>query len=130
MHAAHLRGVMNNERVLITGASSGIGLELARQFAKHGHPLVIIAPLKAELQAIAAELESEYGIDVRVIPKDLVQASAAGEIVSELEQEGTRIQILVNNAGRGQRGKFWEIPFDRDIEMIRLNVEAVIRLTK
>lgn len=121
---------MNTETVLITGASSGIGKELARQFAKHGHPLVIVAPVEEELQLIASELASEYGVPVRVLAKDLVEDEAAEEIFLELERDGTEIDILVNNAGLGQRGEFWEVPFERLIEMIRLNVEAVVRLTR
>ncbi len=121
---------MNTETVLVTGASSGIGKELARQFAQNGHPLVIVAPVRAELEAIAAEFSSQYGVTVRPLAKDLFFEESAEEIFEELEEEGTEIEILVNNAGLGQHGKFWEIPVEKDLEMIRVNVEAVVRLTK
>lgn len=121
---------MNNDTVLITGASSGIGKELAREFAKHGHPLVIVAPIESELQVVASELANDYNVSVRVLAKDLTDEDAAEEIFQELERDGTQIEILVNNAGLGQRGEFWEVPFERIIEMVRLNVEAVVRLTR
>lgn len=121
---------MNNETVLITGASSGIGLALARQFAQHGHPLVLTAPIAGELQNIALDLGRMHGVNVRVIARDLTQQNAAQELAAELAQDKIEIEILVNNAGLGQRGKFWETPLQRDLEMIRLNIEAVVRLTK
>lgn len=121
---------MNTDTALITGSSSGIGLHLAHEFAAHGHPLVLVAPVESELQALSAELSSKHGIDVRVIAKDLELPEAAQEIFEQLEAEDTEIEILVNNAGHGFRGKSWEIPIERDISMIRLNIEAVLRLTK
>src|SRR4051812_12427927 len=120
---------MENDTVLITGSSSGIGLELARQFAKHGYPLVLVAPVESELQAIAEELAQAYRVPVRVIAKDLEQPEAAQEIYDELQSEGVQIDILVNNAGHGFRGKFWEVPLEKHISVLRLNSEAVIRMT-
>lgn len=120
---------MNNGTTLITGASSGIGLHLAHEFAKHGHPLVLVAPVESELQKIAEEFRSKNSVDVRVIAKDLREESAAQEIYDEV-QNGAPIEILVNNAGHGQRGKFWEIPIETDISMLELNILAYLRLTK
>ena len=121
---------MNNETALITGASSGIGLHLARQFARHGHPVILVAPVEAELQQIAQSITMEYGVEARVIAKDLELEDSAREIFDELQREGVTLDILVNNAGKGQNGKFWETPLERDIEMIRLNCEAMVRLLK
>lgn len=118
------------ETALITGASSGIGLALAREFARHGHPLVIVAPIKAELEDLAKRLSAEFGVVVHPIAKDLGADNAADEIFDDLLNSGMAVEILVNNAGLGQRGHFWETPLDRDIEMIRVNMEAPIRLTK
>jgi short-subunit dehydrogenase len=121
---------MNLERALITGASSGIGLHLAREFAQHGHPLVLIAPVEAELQQIARDFREEHNVEVRVIAKDLEQPDSPQQIADTLARDGMAVDILVNDAGLGQAGKFWEIPIERDISMLRLNVEAVVRLTK
>jgi short-subunit dehydrogenase len=121
---------MSTETVLVTGASSGIGRELARQFAKHGHPLVIVAPVQSELDAVAAALRQEYGVTVQAIAKDLEHEDAAQEIFDELAEDDIQIDILVNDAGHGQRGNFWEVSLERHISVIRLNVEAVIRLSR
>src|SRR4051812_46880126 len=118
------------ETTLITGASSGIGFELARQFAKHGHGLILTAPVESELRTIAKELTDNHGVSVQVIAKDLRDANAAEEIFSTVQQMGPPVEILVNNAGLGQKGNFWEIPLEKDIDMLRVNVEAVVRLTK
>jgi uncharacterized protein len=121
---------MNSETTLITGATSGIGFHLAREFASHGHPLVLVAPVESELRQVASQLEDQHGVTVRVIASDLEQPEAAEEIFNELAGAGVAIEILVNDAGHGQRGKFWEIPIATDISILRLNVEAVLRLTK
>ena len=68
---------MNNETVLVTGASSGIGLHLAHEFAKHGHGLVLVAPVESELREVAAHMKNTHGVEAHVIAKDLEQASAA-----------------------------------------------------
>ena len=121
---------MNTQTALVTGASSGIGLHLAHEFARHGHPLVIVAPVESELRAAAAEFQSHHGVSARVIAKDLERPEAAQEIFDELRSEGVEVEILVNNAGHGQRGKWWELPLETDRSIFRLNVEAVFRLTK
>jgi short-subunit dehydrogenase len=121
---------MNAETTLITGSSSGIGLHLAHEFAAHGHPLILVAPVEEELRAIANELTAKYGVTARVIPADLEQPSAAEDIFVKLQSEGVSVDILVNNAGHGFRGKWWENPIDVDLSMIRLNIEAVLRMTK
>jgi short-subunit dehydrogenase len=105
-------------------------MHLAHEFARHGHPLVLVAPNEAELQSLASEFRASYGVSVRVIAADLEQAESAERIFQELEAEGIVVEILVNNAGHGFRGKSWEIPLERDLSMVRLNIEAVLRLTK
>jgi hypothetical protein len=121
---------MNSETTLITGSSSGIGMHLANEFARHGHPLVLVAPVESELRAIGTEITKNYGVPVKVIARDLETPNAAEEIFAELEAERIAIHNLVNNAGHGFRGKWWEIPIEVDLSMIRLNIEAVLRLTK
>jgi uncharacterized protein len=120
----------HKETVLITGASSGIGYELAREFAHHGHNLVIVAAIEPELLDAARRLSAEYGVSVKTITEDLRREAAADDIFAQVAASGLSVQILVNNAGIGRRGRFWEISLDDDISMIRLNVEAGVRLTK
>ncbi|MEN3943214.1 SDR family oxidoreductase [Prosthecobacter sp. SYSU 5D2] len=121
---------MHYDNVLITGASSGIGLHLAHQFASHGHPVVLVARQQPELDALAAELTGLYGQPARAIAKDLEKPESAQELYDELLAEAVDIGILVNNAGHGFRGKSWELTIEQDLSMVRLNIEAVLRLTK
>ena len=118
------------ETTLVTGASSGIGLELARQFAIHGHPLVLVARVQSELDSIAAQLSREHHVEIGVIAKDLSRPEAAQELFDTVQRDGTEIDILVNDAGLGQKGKFWETPLDKDIEILRVNIGSLTRLTK
>src|SRR3954469_14067930 len=101
---------MKNQTALITGASSGIGYELARQFAQHGHSLVLVAPNKAELDTVAQQLEIEHGVTVAVIAADLTSDGAPENIFAQVESE---VEILCNNAGFGARGKFDDIPLEK-----------------
>ncbi len=122
---------MNNETALVTGSSSGIGMYLAHEFARNGHPVVLVAPVESELREVAQQLRQfDGGTEPIVIAKDLEQPNAAQEIFDELQQRGVTIDILVNNAGHGQRGKYHEISLEQDLSMVRLNIEAVLRLTK
>jgi uncharacterized protein len=121
---------MNSETALITGASSGIGLHLAREFASHGHPLVLLAPVEEELRAIAEEITKTYATKVRVVSGNLEQPELPQEIFENVRRHGIHVDILVNNAGFGFRGKWWNIPIEQDVATIRLNIEAVLRLTK
>ena len=118
------------ETALITGSSSGIGFHLAMEFARRRHALVLIAPVASELQKIASELKTVGALFVRTIAKDLEKPEAPQEIFDELSSDRIYIDILVNNAGFGHRGKFWEIPIEHEISVLRLNIEAVLRLTK
>jgi short-subunit dehydrogenase len=92
--------------------------------------LVLVAPDQAQLEGIATDLVYKYGNFVRVIPKDLQKQESAREIYLELHQSGISVDILVNNAGHGFRGRASELPIDVDLSMVRLNIEAVLRLTK
>jgi uncharacterized protein len=118
-----------DETVLITGASSGIGMHLAHEFASHGHPLVLVAPVEADLLRVAKELQAQHATRVRVLAGDLEQPQTASRIFDELLRDEVRVDILVNNAGHGQKGKFWEIPIERHLSIVRLNIEAVLRMT-
>src|SRR5215212_4093898 len=88
--------IVKSETALITGASSGIGLHLAREFAKHQHPLVLVAPVESELRRLASELRNEFGVEAQVIANDLEKDTAAQEIFDQVSQQATSIDILVN----------------------------------
>ena len=120
----------SNDLALITGASSGIGYHLAREFARHGHSLILVAPVLSELERVSMEIEREFQVGVQPLARDLSQEHAPGELFATLSGSNTHVDILVNNAGLGQRGRFWENPPERDILMLRLNIEAVVRLTR
>ena len=118
------------DTALITGASSGIGLELARLFAADGHDLVIVARREELLHKVADELSSNFGIKVTVIPKDLTLKDSPKEIYDQITKAGIEIAILVNNAGFGAVGEFNELGYDRQMDMINLNVNSLVSLTR
>lgn len=118
------------DNVLITGASSGIGLELARCFARGGSNLVLVARTEPKLQQLARSLSSEYQINVSVVASDLSQAGAPAVIASEVERRGLQVDVLVNNAGFGDRGAFAELGIERQLSMIQVNVTALTHLTR
>jgi uncharacterized protein len=115
---------------LITGASGGIGLELARLFAQEKHNLVLVARSENKLQELAAELRDKYGIEVHLFVKDLAVLSSAEEIYQALQQQGITIDFLVNNAGVGDYGFFAEADWKHSQQMIDLNITALTYLTK
>jgi uncharacterized protein len=115
---------------LITGASSGIGKELARLHASRGGDLVLVARGAEKLAELAAELQGAHGVRVTVIAKDLVQPSAPQEIYDAVKAAGLEVDYLVNNAGFGGRGAFHERRWADDLSMIQLNVIALTALTR
>ncbi len=116
------------DNVLITGASSGIGLELAKLFAADGNNLVLVARRGELLNKIAGELTSNFGIEVEVIAKDLTLAKSPDEIFKKLKDKD--IDIVVNNAGFGLVGQITELDYKRQIDMVNLNISALTSLTR
>lgn len=120
---------MGDETVLITGASSGIGLELTRLFAAAGSDLVLVARREDRLSALADELGASDAT-VRVLPADLSHPTAAGAICEILAGSAIDIDILVNNAGFGARGAVVDLPLNRQIEMMQVNMRTLVELTR
>jgi len=116
--------------VLITGASSGIGLELAHLFARDGYRLVLVARNRGALRSLGDELQSRYSVDVRISPKDLAHPASPGELYQELQEAGFVLDVLVNNAGFGGSGSFLKTDWSTEAEMIQVNITALTHLTK
>ncbi len=115
---------------LVTGASAGMGVEFARLLAADGYHLVLVARRKDRLETLAAELRAAHPIEVHVIPADLGQADAPARVVAELEARGVSVEVLINNAGFGTNGPFAESDAARELEMIEVNVTALVKLTR
>lgn len=121
---------MASSTVLVTGASSGIGRELTRLFARDRYDLVLVARQQPVLESLAAELTREFGIVVHVIALDLADRGAAGELHAQLRQRAIDVDVLVNNAGFGMQGAFVELEAERQLQMIQLNVSTLTALTR
>jgi uncharacterized protein len=114
---------------LVTGASSGIGAEIASQLASRGYSLVLVARREERLRSLATELASDHGVQAEVIACDLGDPAERDRLEEELRSRGRAVEILVNNAGFGHQADFARSPRERMVEMVRLNVEAVVDLT-
>jgi len=115
---------------LITGASGGIGEEIARLFADDGHNLVLVARSMEKLVLLAGELGLGHNVAARVIVSDLARPEAPQEIFDELQAAGVRVDVLVNNAGFGSYGPFAETDLRRELELLQVNIVALTHLTK
>ena len=121
---------MKASAALITGASSGIGLELAKLFAARGNNVVLIARTREKLERLAGDLQSQYAIQATVISLDLAQPSAPDEIFRITQETAIDIEFLVNNAGFGIRENFEKTDLKDILEMVQVNITAVTHLTR
>jgi uncharacterized protein len=120
---------MQGETVLITGASSGIGLELAKCFAADGCRLVLLARNTEALETLAKELRQAHKIETFVLTADLSLPETPARIFKELQGRGITVDVLVNNAGFGALGAFAELPLQWQLEMLQVNITALTELT-
>jgi short-subunit dehydrogenase len=116
--------------VLITGATSGIGYELARVFAANDYNLIIVARTAMRLADVAEELSAEFGVSVIPIAKDLFDEQSPFELYEEIKAKNLQVDILVNDAGQGLYGRFIDTDIDKELDIIQLNISAYVVLTK
>ena len=114
---------------LVTGASSGIGEQLARGLARRGHGLTLVARRIEPLERLASQLAEEHGIQAEAISSDLSDAAQREQLAEEIERRGRDVEVLVNCAGYGIYGAFLESGREKEIHQLRLLVEAVVDLT-
>ncbi len=119
-----------NHTALITGASNGIGKELAIIHAQNKGDLVLVARQQDKLEELKALLEKENGVKVKIIVKDLSKREAAQEIFDEIKAEGIVVEYLINNAGFGGFGKFYERIIEEDLQMLDLNIISLTQMTR
>lgn len=124
------RSPLFGRRALVTGASSGLGVDFARVLAAHGCSLVLVARREAEMQALAAEIRGANAVDVEVVPADLGDPATPGRLFYDLSSRGLAVDVLVNNAGFGLFGPFSTIPWEREAAMLDLDVVRLTHLTK
>jgi short-subunit dehydrogenase len=125
-----LRNAWQGRWALVTGASAGIGEALAVELAAAGVNLVVTARRRERLEALALRLKAEHGIETRVLVADLEQAGAPQSIFDATEGQGTAIDVLVNNAGFGSYGEFYQCEANRQAAMVDVNCRAVVHLTR
>jgi len=120
----------HNQTVLITGATSGIGLELARLFATDHYNMVLVSRDEQNLNYVAATLQNMGAGRILVIPKDLCVPNAAEEVHEITRQQNIHVDVLVNDAGAGEYGYFVDTDLQKELCIIQLNIAAMVQLTK
>jgi uncharacterized protein len=118
-----------NSTALVTGASSGIGTEIARGLASRGHGVTLVARREDRLRELATELADAHGVRTEIVACDLGGQSGRDHLAGEVEQLGLDVGVLVNNAGFGDLGDFVSLDRERQVGMVALNCEAVVDLT-
>lgn len=121
---------MEQQTVLITGASSGIGLALAQLFAAQGYGLVLVARRQDVLEALSDELRLKYQVEARVLVADLCDPQTPRQIVQTLTDQGVVVDVLVNNAGFGLLGPHVKLDEQRQLDMLQVNITALVHLTR
>ena len=115
---------------LVTGASRGLGLSFARLLAEEGHDLVLVARSEEKLNQVKEELERAYGVTAYVCPADLSQVDAALRVFAYTEEQGLRVDVLVNNAGFGDAHRFADCEWQKQADMVQVDITAVMQLTR
>ncbi|WP_353616273.1 SDR family oxidoreductase [Bacillus sp. es.034] len=119
-----------NKTVLITGASSGIGLNFSHKFAGSGHDVILVARSEEKLLALSQEITNKYEVKAHVFISDLSKSQATKKLYDEIKAQGIRVDILINNAGFGLFGEFEETELSKELDMIQVNITALTELSK
>ena len=115
---------------LVTGATSGIGLEIALNFARDGINLILVARTENKLMEIKEKIESDYKVEVLILAKDLTSEEAPDEIYQEVEKRGIRVDFLINNAGFGSFGRLIATDYETEKDLVKLNVLSLLQMNK
>lgn len=121
---------IKGKTALVTGASSGLGVDFATILAERGCNLVLVARREERLQKLADDLRRQHGVEVHVVAFDLAPLGAAQTLYDRIRGQGLDIDVLINNAGFGVHGPFLDVPWEREEEMLLLDVVALVHLTK
>jgi uncharacterized protein len=121
---------MSKQTALVTGASGGIGEDLARELATRQYNLVLVARSAEKLEALGQELRQKYGIESTIIAMDLSTPDAAEHLTRELETRNLTIDVLINNAGSGDYGEFWTLEASKTAQMLHLNITTLTMLSR
>lgn len=121
---------LHGKTALVTGASSGLGVDFARHLAARGCNLILVARREHQLRAVQEEISQRYGVDVLIIPMDLAAANAPQTLYDQIKAEGKQVDVLINNAGYGLYGRFTEIEWEREKNMLELDIITLMHLTK
>jgi len=119
-----------NRVALVTGASSGLGVDFARQLAARGAGLVLVARREDPLRALAADIEKDHGVSAQFIALDLAVPNAPQALYDQLQQRGIQVDVLVNNAGFGIYGEFASVPWEREKAMLDIDIITLTHMTK
>jgi short-subunit dehydrogenase len=120
----------NGSAAIVTGASSGMGVEYARLFARDGHEVVLVARREDRLAALAAELQETHGVRAHVVAADLATAGGVGRVVDGVKGLGLDVEFLVNDAGFATSGRFAESDLEHQLDLVKVNVIALLALTR
>ncbi len=121
---------LTNRTALVTGASGGLGADFARELAKHGCNLILVARRENQLQAVQQEIQQACGVQVEIIPLDLGEPGAVETLYRQIESAGQVVDVLVNNAGFGLYGQHASIPWEKESAMLHLDMIVPAHLTK
>ena len=125
-----MKKMLNGKLALITGASSGLGADFARQLAERGCGLILVARRVDRLEKLQAEISASYGVTVECLAMDLVEADAPQKLYDHLKAANRTVDVLVNNAGYGVFGEFWTTPWERLHQMLELDMVVLTHLTR